>query len=115
MKSSKQVEQDCPANCPDRPPGLEKRPVRFFVTIFAEGKPALRRLRAFDFDLFDEPGAGRVDKHVSVGGLLTAEQAVQLVENGYRVLLEEPEAKRARAQTEIGTFEEWLKHNTKEN
>jgi hypothetical protein len=82
---------------------------RYFVTVMTTSRRSLRALQQFDVDLFQQTAKAPDEKSFSIEGLLSLEEIARLVENGYQVLVEEPAAKRARAQVEIVEFEEWLK------
>ena len=82
---------------------------RFFVKIFANSKGALLQLQKFDLDLFHATSRAGERQDFIIEGLVTLDQAGQLVEAGYRVLLEEEASKRSRASREIVEFATWLK------
>jgi hypothetical protein len=87
---------------------------RFFVTILAPSKSALIKLQQYDFDLFQPTAKVNERKQFVIEGLLTLDQVGQLVEDGYRVLVEEEASKRSRARRETVEFEEWLKDMLKD-
>ena len=109
---------------------------RYFVTVIATGREALLALRQLDLDLFKPtarpnrpagqagPVEGTADEEYRIDGLLTLEEIGRLVSAGYRVLVQEDAALKARGQVAprrarvageapepsgpVG-FEEWLK------
>jgi hypothetical protein len=82
---------------------------QYFVTVMAGSKRMLRGLQQFDLDVFQQTAKSAGDKTFSIEGLLSLDDVARLVDSGYQVLVEEPAAKRARAQVEIIEFEQWLK------
>ena len=114
---------------------------RYFVTVIATGREALLALRQLDLDLFKPtarrqaparagppgppgPAEGTADEEYRIDGLLTLEEIGRLASAGYRVLVQEDAALKARGQVAprraprgrrgaepsgpVG-FEEWLK------
>jgi hypothetical protein len=118
---------------------------RYFVTVIATGREALLALRQLDLDLFKPtarlnrpagqagqagqagppgPAEGTADEEYRIDGLLTLEEIGRLASAGYRVLVQEDAALKARGQAAprraraagaapepsgpVG-FEEWLK------
>jgi hypothetical protein len=75
---------------------------RFFCLIFARDRKHLIGLNQLDVDVF-QPTARITEKqeHV-IEGLLKLDEVANLVDNGYRVLVEEDASKRDRA-TEVAT------------
>jgi hypothetical protein len=108
---------------------------RFFVTVIAADRPALLRLRRYEFDLFRQTAQATSTRAVAlrpsrdasgattyketaklsetrefvIDGLLTLQEIARLVDDGYRVLIKENDARKARARTEVIEFEAWLK------
>jgi hypothetical protein len=82
---------------------------RFFCTIYARDRNHLIELGQLDFDVF-RPTARLTERHEhAIEGLLTLDQVAKLVENGYRVLVEEDSSKRARASELIMSAEDWIR------
>jgi hypothetical protein len=80
---------------------------RYFVTIIAGGREGLQALRGLDLDLFKPtareavptaPGDPGRPGEFTVDGLLTLEEIGRLVSAGYRVLVHEDAAQKARGQ-----------------
>jgi len=84
---------------------------RYFVKVFASDKRELLQLQKFDMDLF-QPTARVRDNDAVIEGLLTLAQAEQLVQSGYRVLVEEASDKRSRAR-DVVELEQWLQERRK--
>lgn len=82
---------------------------RFFVTIITPNRRALVRLQEYDFDLFGPTSKINERKEFTIEGLLKLEEIGRLVEDGYRVLVEEESSKRERAKSGGIDFEEWIK------
>ncbi len=82
---------------------------QFFVTIIAASRRALLDLREFDLDIFQPTVKVTEEKTHTIEGLLTLEEIGRLVENGYRVLVEEGASKRSRARQETVELEDWLR------
>ena len=82
---------------------------RFFVTVNAPNHQMFNGLDKYEIVLFQQTAHITKQKKYAIEGLLTLEQIGQLVENGYRVLVEEESSKRARASREVVDFSEWLK------
>ena len=82
---------------------------RYFVTIIAPDRRTLSRLQEYDFDLFQPTSKTNERKEFTIEGLLTLEQVGRLVEDEYRVIVEEESSKRARAKSGGIEFEEWIK------
>src|SRR6476659_669164 len=80
---------------------------KYFVKIIAPSKLALIGLQKFEFDLF-QPTSKMKDNEFTIEGLLTLEQVGILVENGYKVLVEEASSKRTRSTTETVGFDSWI-------
>ena len=84
-------------------------PTRFFVTVLAKSKHDLMNLRAYELDLFQPTAKATAEDEFAIDGLLTLEQIGRLVQDGYRVLVNEEASKRARASTEVMPFQDWLR------
>lgn len=82
---------------------------RFFVTIMTSGERPVLKLQEYGFDLFRPTARVNEKKEFTIEGLLTMEQVGRLVEDGYRVVVEEDSSKRARAKSGGIGFEEWLR------
>lgn len=80
---------------------------RFFVKVLASSKRALVELQRFELDLF-QATARQSDEGYTIEGLLSMEEIERVVDAGYRVLVEEDESKRSRAQAEVSDFGSWL-------
>jgi carboxypeptidase T len=80
---------------------------KFFVKIIAPSKLALIGLQKFELDLF-QPTSKMRDNEFTIEGLLTLEEVGKVVENGYKVLVEEVSSKRTRSATETIGFENWI-------
>jgi hypothetical protein len=81
----------------------------FFCIIFAQDQKHLIALNRQGVDVFQPTARITDQKEYVIEGLLTLEDVVKLVDNGYRVLVEEDASKRARATEFITTAEEWIK------
>lgn len=81
---------------------------RYFVTVLSDDPRALRALGKHGFDLFQATAKKTREGGGSIEGLVTLEEVEQLVEDGFKVLIEEESSKRARA-TETVEFAQWLK------
>jgi hypothetical protein len=82
---------------------------RFFVTIIATSSRTLLKLQKYDLDVFRATSKINERKEFTIEGLLTLEQVGRLVEEGYRVLVEDESSKRERAKSGGIEFEEWKK------
>jgi hypothetical protein len=80
---------------------------KFFVRVIADSRPGLLKLQKHDLDLF-QPTSRTDGKEFTIEGLLTLEEIGRLVEDGYRVLVEDAASKRARAHQTV-EFTEFLK------
>jgi len=82
---------------------------RFFVAIVTQDKQKLRRLKHYDYDLFRESLKSSNKKEFTIEGLLTLKQVERLVENGYKIIINEEASKRARGRLQAIGFKTWLK------
>jgi hypothetical protein len=83
---------------------------RFFVTVFARDRAALRQLADFDLDLFQATArAGEEGEEPRIEGLLSLEEIGRLVEAGYRVAVEATESSRSRAAEQVIQAQDFLK------
>jgi len=82
---------------------------KFFVTVIGNSKRALLDLQKADLDLFQATSKVNKEKEFVIEGLLSLEEVGKLVEQGYRVLVEEEQSKRARAPRETIEFQQWIK------
>ena len=82
---------------------------RFFCTIFAQDRKHLIGLSKLDVDVFQPTARITEKQEYVIEGLLTLEQVASLVDNGYRVLVEEDASKRARAAEIMTSAETWIK------
>jgi hypothetical protein len=89
----------------DRKPRVASR---FFVTVYAESSQGLQDLRRYDFDLFRATARADAPGRFQIEGLLTLEEVRRLVVDGYSVLVEQHESRRARAADEVGDLSQWL-------
>ena len=80
---------------------------KFFVRVIADSRQDLVKLQKHDVDLF-QPTSKTDGKEFTIEGLLTLEEIGRLVENGYRVLVEDHASKRTRAHETV-EFAEFLK------
>jgi len=80
---------------------------KFFVKIIAPSKLALIGLQKFELDLF-QPTSKMTDNEFTIEGLLTLEDVGKVVENGYKVLVEEVSTKRTRSTREMIGFDSWI-------
>jgi len=80
---------------------------KFFVKVFAQSKSRLIGLQKFELDLF-QPTSKMTDNEFTIEGLLTLEQVGVIVENGYKVLVEETSSKRTRSTKETIEFSNWI-------
>ena len=81
---------------------------RFFCLIFAQDRKHLIGLSKLDVDVFQPTARVTEKQEYVIEGLLTLEQVTSLVDNGYRVLVEEDSSKRARATEIITNAEDWI-------
>ena len=81
---------------------------RYFVQVGASSKQALTKLQAYDFDLFRHTARQTPEKAFKIDGLLTAEQAEQLVKDGYTVLMQQESSLGAQGASEVIELPEWL-------
>lgn len=84
---------------------------KYFIIAFAKNLDDLRKLPEFDLDLFAstaKPSRTFEELGFQIDGLLTVPEIKKLVEAGYRVLIEDPVKKRARAQAGTLSFKQWL-------
>ena len=79
----------------------------YFVTIHADDARRYDGLGDFDLDLV-HGSSSRLEAGGTVGGLLTVEQIVMLVDRGYEVTLHQSADERSRA-LDVIPFDEWLK------
>jgi murein tripeptide amidase MpaA len=86
---------------------LIKLTTKFFVKIIAPNKFALMGLQKLELDLF-QPTSKMTDNEFTIEGLLTLEQVGMVVENGYKVLVEEESSKRTRSTKETVGFDSWI-------
>jgi murein tripeptide amidase MpaA len=86
---------------------LIKLATKFFVKIIAPSKSDLIGLQKFELDLF-QPTSKMTDNEFTIEGLLTLEQVGMVVENGYKVLVEEVSSKRTRSTKEKIEFSSWI-------
>jgi len=84
--------------------GVEKR---YFVTIIARDRESFLGLHDYDLDLVYGSARARDRKQPTIEALLTMEEVARLVEDGYRVMVEEESSKRARVRQIVG-FDRWL-------
>lgn len=96
-----------PPDAQDRGPQPAGRQQRYFVTVFFRGLKHPQRIVEYGMDLFEE-GVRQTDEGLRVDGLLTLDEVVRLVDDGWQVLVKEPSHRRARAREGISEFEEWL-------
>lgn len=82
---------------------------RFFCTIFAKDRKHLIGLSKLDVDVFRPTARITEKQEYVIEGLLTLEDVANLVDNGYRVLVEEDASKRARATELITSADDWIK------
>lgn len=80
---------------------------RYFATINAHDRESLLRLHEYDLDLVHGSARTRDREQPTIEALLTMEEVARLVEDGYRVLVEEEASKRARARQTVG-LDRWL-------
>ncbi len=81
---------------------------RYFSTIVARTRQALRDLAEQEVDVVQATARDAGDGRFTIEGLVTIEEVERLVEGGYEVTLHEEASKRARARTETVEFEQWL-------
>jgi hypothetical protein len=80
---------------------------RYFVTIIARDRESFLVLHDYDLDLVHGSARARDREQPSIEGLLTLKEVARLVEDGYRVVVEEESSRRARARQIVG-FDRWL-------
>jgi hypothetical protein len=81
---------------------------RFFVTIVSTKKQKVRFLKHYDYDLFREALKSKKDKEFTIEGMLTLAQIERLVEDGYKVMINEEASTRARGRPQVIDFKTWL-------
>lgn len=84
---------------------------RYFVTVYARSADDLRRLQPHGFDLFAQTAKKlrtRTSHPFSIEGLLTTAEVETLVQDGCRVLVEDPVEARSQAAGETVEFSDWL-------
>jgi hypothetical protein len=81
----------------------------FFCTIFAQDQKHLIGLSKLEVDIFRPTARISEKQEYAIEGLLTLEDVAKLVDNGYRVLVEEDVSKRSRAMEFITSAEDWIK------
>ena len=81
---------------------------RYFVTVLAGDPHSLRKLGSHGMDLFQATSRETAEGNGAIEGLLTTDEIEQLIDGGYRVVVEEEASKRARA-TQTAEFEQWLR------
>ncbi len=81
---------------------------RFFVRVSAASEEALAALQKYGFDLFRHTVKSTADKRFTIDGLLTTEQAAQLVKDGYVVEMRENAAADAYGAPPTVELAEWL-------
>jgi hypothetical protein len=79
---------------------------RYFVTIHASDEREFRRLLDYDFDLF-ATRKGEGDRDYAVDGLIRLEDVGRLVDDGYQVLVGEPDT--PKEPPRVARADEWLK------
>lgn len=82
---------------------------KFFVVVFASTRRALLSLSSYHLDLFQATAHASQNQEFTIEGLLSLEEIERLVEDGYRVLVQEETSKRARATQEVTGFQEWMR------
>lgn len=82
---------------------------QYFVTLIIPDRRGLNNLRAFDLDFFQQTLKTTDKKTYTIQGLLSLEEIGEMVDRGYRVLVEESASRRSRAPLEVVEFDEWLK------
>ncbi|WP_088889142.1 M14 family zinc carboxypeptidase [Leptolyngbya ohadii] len=81
---------------------------KFFVVVFASTRRALLNLSNYHLDLFQATAQTAQNQEFTIEGLLSLEEVERLVNDGYRVLIQEEASKRARATQEVTSFQEWM-------
>jgi hypothetical protein len=84
---------------------------KYFIVAFAKNLDDLRKLPEFELDLFAstaKPSRALSEFGFQIDGLLTVPEIKKLVGAGYRILIEDPVKKRARAQVGTLSFKQWL-------
>ena len=81
---------------------------RYFCTIFAQDHKHLIALNALDVDVFHPTARMTEREEYIIEGLLTLEEVAELVDNGYRVLVEEDASKRARSIKNSISAKAWI-------
>lgn len=79
---------------------------RYFVTVIARDRRGLTGLQSLGLDLFQGTAAEGEDG-ASIQGLVDLDEVARLVDAGYRVLVEDAEGRRSRAQETVSA-ESWL-------
>jgi hypothetical protein len=82
---------------------------KFFVTVIARDQSVFSKLQRYDFDIFRPTSKVNERNEITIEGLLAMDEVEKLVEDGFRVLVEEESSKRARVRSGGIGFEEWLK------
>ena len=81
---------------------------RYLVHVAATSKIALAKLQQYDFDLFPHTARQKSKDEFTIDGLLTANQAEQLVRDGYKVLMQRDVAADAEDTNQVIELPEWL-------
>jgi hypothetical protein len=86
---------------------------KFFVKVIAPDKTSIVNLRKYKLDLFRSTATSTQEKKFTIDGLVTLDEVGRLVEDGYRVIVEEESSRRARSQIHAVGFKEWIKSKEK--
>jgi hypothetical protein len=84
---------------------------KYFVVVFARDEASLRGLQRYGFDLFAQTAkksSAIPDFGYTIDGLLEISEIERLIGDGYRVLIEDMEARRSRAREGAMEFNQWM-------
>jgi hypothetical protein len=84
---------------------------KYFAVVFARDEASLRGLQKYGFDLFAQTAKKSTavpDFGYAIDGLLEIAEIEQLIGDGYRVLIEDQEARRSRASEGAMEFNQWM-------
>jgi hypothetical protein len=82
---------------------------RFFCIIYVQVQKHLIGLSKLDVDVFQPTARITEKQEYVIEGLLMLEQVAMLIDNGYRVLVEEDAFKRARAFEVTTSTDAWVR------
>ncbi len=81
---------------------------KFHVQVSAPNQEAFARVQECDFDMLRHTARRTADKQYVIDGLLTADEAAQLVRDGYAVQMERLKGPETDASAMVVELPEWL-------